>query len=252
MTRVLIAEDEQLASRRLVRMLLQCNPNFEVKATTTGVDDTVKWLVENEADLIFMDIHLADGSAFEIFTRVEVKPPVIFTTAYDEYALRAFRVNSIDYLLKPIDAEELSSALKKYEQLAGGKPDYLELKELIRRAATGKTIYKTRFAIETGQKMRFFNSTDIAWFRADNKIVSLRSNDGFDFPVDYTLEELDMQLDPALFFRLNRKFIARIDAVDQVFLMPKSRLKVVLKPDTEEEIYVSAERSQDMKKWLGK
>lgn len=252
MTRVLIVEDEQLAARRLERMLLQCEMEIEMAGSTTGVEETVKWLASNRVDLIFMDIHLSDGSAFEIFSRVEVTAPVIFTTAYDEYALRAFRVNSIDYLLKPIDVDELSAALRKFEQLTGGKPDYLELKELIRRAATGKTVYKTRFAIEAGQKMRFFNATDVAWFKAVNKLVFLHSNDGFEFPVDYTLDELDMQLDPALFFRLNRTFIAHIDAIDQVLLMPKSRLKIILKPDVGEDIFVSADRSQEMKKWLGK
>lgn len=251
--RVIIIEDEDLAAWGLISKLQRIEPGTEVLATLDTVKSAVQWFRENPApELAFFDIQLADGLSFEIFEQVKVPCPVIFTTAYDAYALRAFKVNSVDYLLKPVDQDDLARALSKLRQLRGpAAMDAGAIQQMIQMLRPRQ--YKTRFMVKVGDHLSAIAAEEIDFFFGENKIVWLRHQNGRKYPVDYTLEQLEDMLDPQHFFRLNRQYIATIGVIKDVVSYSNSRLKVTLRePMTPEDILVSREKVEAFKMWLGK
>ncbi|KAB2915398.1 MAG: response regulator transcription factor [Bacteroidetes bacterium] len=249
--KIVVIEDEAPAARRLMGLIQEHRPLAEIVAHFDSVETAVDWLQNNPPpDLAFMDIQLADGLSFDIFEAVPVKCPVIFTTAYDEYAIKAFKVNSIDYLLKPIDKGELATAFAKYDTLAqkpqNGTIDVGELIKVFR-----PDTYKSRFLVKQGQRLIPVGVEDIAYFYAEDKLVFMLTNMGNKYIVDYTIEQLEGKLNPEKFFRANRKVITSLEAVKDVHISFNGKLKVYLKPDLSEELFVSRERAPEFKNWLG-
>lgn len=250
---VLVIEDELYSARRLEKMLKELAPELHILALLESVAQSVRWLKEHPApDLIFMDIQLSDGSSFEIFSKTNVASPVIFVTAYDEYALQAFKVNSIDYLLKPIDKGELERSLEKFNRLnqQTSPPRNTDVTQIIKSLREAKPNYKTRFLVKTGQTFITIFTQDIAYFFADHKLVYLVTREGKKHLVDQTLEELEDQLDPKNFFRLNRQFVASVNAIAKLHNYFNHKLKVELIPPTDIEILISREKAPEFKTWL--
>lgn len=253
--KILIIEDETLAAERLKDLIYKYDATIELLETLDSVEETVDWLNANDSpDLLFLDIQLADGLSFDIFDAVEVTTPVIFTTAFDEYALRAFKVNSIDYLLKPIDYEELIVAIDKYkkqfQRTATPLPNWSILQETLKAIQTKKN-YKTRFAVKTGHRLRSIPIAEVAYFYSEDKISWLKTMGGKKYAVDYTLDQLTELLNPNNFFRLNRKYITAIEAIKEVVSYSNSRLKVQLSDTPKNElILISREKVNNFKKWL--
>lgn len=250
--KVLIIEDENAAARRLEKLLTELDPAILVLEKLDTVEMAVTWLQSNpQPDLIFLDIHLADGSSFDIFEHVSITCPVIFTTAYDEYALQAFKVNAVDYLLKPIKNSELAAALEKYKQVFGAakNADYSSLLDSLRRQEGSNHL--RRMLIRFGSAIKLVDMADAAYFYTKDKITFLvvRST-GKRFPVDYPLDKLAIMLDPGTFFRINRQFIVNVAAIKEMHPYSKSRVKVDLDPPIDLETIVSTERSAEFKKWL--
>ncbi|RLD81572.1 MAG: DNA-binding response regulator [Bacteroidetes bacterium] len=252
---ILIIEDEQPAVEKLELLLNKYDPEIQIAGKITNVHDSINWLAENEdsIDLIFLDIQLTDGLSFDIFKNLEVKTPVIFTTAYDEYALEAFKVNSIDYLLKPIDYVELVSALKKFEtfprQLTTSNKEFdiSTLAEIMKQA---KKEYKNRFMVKMGEHIHSITTQEIACFYSEGRIVLLLSNEKRKFFVDFNMAELENMLDPKIFNRVNRSIIVNINAINDVIVYSKNRLKIILKQDFDKEIIVSREKIRSFKEWF--
>jgi DNA-binding LytR/AlgR family response regulator len=246
--KVLLIEDEEPAAQKLSRQLKSIEPDIVVIDVLVSIEESVRWLKAHPApDLIFMDIQLSDGSSFEIFKEVKVEAPVIFTTAYDQYAVQAFKVNSIDYLLKPITKEDLVQSLNKFKNSnLQAVPDYSHLL----RALSKEKEYQKRLLIKYGATIKTLNVDDAAYFYTEDKVVYVSTRDKNQFPVDYNLEQLQQLLSPEKFFRINRQFIINIDAIDKMVAYSKSRVKVKLNPHTEKDTIVSTERSADFKKWL--
>ena len=250
---VLILEDEILSAQRAKSLLLEHDHTISVVETIDSVEDACIWLGKNpEPDLMLVDIHLSDGSSFDLFKKVSIKSPVIFTTAYDQYAIQAFKMNSIDYLLKPLDKAELGFALSKFKELTQERKSLLttDIQRIVQSFQGSNKKFKNRFLVKFGDHIQFKNTDEIAFFFADDKITYLVSNDGRRFIVDYKLEQLEDMIDPNFFFRLNRKFIVRIDAVQKIKTLINSRLQVFLKPGFEQEVYVSKEKMSEFKAWL--
>lgn len=247
--RIVIFEDEKLASERLIQVLKTIKPEAEVLTSVKSVEAAVLWLQNNEQpDLIISDIQLLDGVSFEIFDQIKVDCPVIFTTAYDEYAIKAFEVNSIDYLLKPIQKEKLEKALEKYEaqNQASAGLDLSKIQEILQ----GEPEYKSRFLVKFGQRIKAVSVEKIAYFYSRDKLSYLVTFDGQKLPVDQTLEELDGLLNPKNYFRVNRKFIIHFDSVSDIHPYFKGRVKLDLEPAIDEDIVVSSEKTPVFKKWL--
>lgn len=248
---VIIIEDEKPAARRLGRLLGELD--VEVSTMLHSVEESIAWFQENEhPDLIFLDIQLSDGLSFEIFDIVDVKSAIIFTTAYDEYALQAFKLNSIDYLLKPIDDEELESAVKKYRSL---KPeskklslDFEDIKKLLVNPLERE--YKKRFTVRVGQHLKIINADDVECFYSENKGTYAATSDGRNYLLDTTLENLEEELKPDIFFRVSRKFYVNINFIKDIISYTNSRLQIKLHSFSEQEIIVSRERVKDFKLWL--
>lgn len=248
--RVIIIEDEKIASDYLEKMLLEYDSHIVITQKLESVEASVQYLTKYSADLIFVDIHLADDMSFRIFEQLETDIPLIFTTAYDQYAIKAFKLNSIDYLLKPIDKKELYIALEKYKSIRNLKsPD---VQKLLQFFNSQKTIYQDRFLVSNGQKLRSVQSEDIAYFFAEQKAVFLAHKDGKQYIVDQSLDKLEPQLDPVKFFRINRQFIVSYSSIKNMVAYSKSRVKLELMPPTEKETIVSVERSGHFKEWLNK
>ncbi len=251
--KVVIIEDEAFASLRLKKMIQDYNPEIKILAELESVYESVKWFRSNpEPDLIFLDIHLEDDLSFAIFEQVDISSPVIFTTAFDEYAIKAFKMKSIDYLLKPIVHEELAAALKKYEQFSGLHNNSLDLQSLYNLISTNDKKYRERFSITIGTKIKMVEVSDIAYFFVLDKGVYLRSAQGNTYNIDFTLEKLEEMLNPASFFRINRKYLINITSIDNMVAYSRSRVKLELKPkaDNELDTIVSIDRSGEFKKWL--
>ncbi|GAB4497494.1 MAG: LytTR family DNA-binding domain-containing protein [Saprospiraceae bacterium] len=249
--KILLIEDENAAARRLEKLLNEVAPDAVVLQRLDSVEASVLWLQSNPApDLILLDIHLADGSSFEIFDHVTVTCPIIFTTAYDEFALQAFKVNTVDYLLKPIKTNELAAALDKYKKVfKAAAPDYSALLETLRKQ--GEPGYLHRMLIRFGNSIKLVDMADAAYFYTKDKITFLVTRStGKRFPVDYPLDKLEGMLDPAVFFRINRQFVINVAAIKEMHPYSKSRVKVELEPPTELETIVSTERSAEFKRWL--
>ena len=246
--RIVIIEDEQLAAERLVMLLKQYDPAIEIVKHLYSVEESIQWLNTNaHPDLLFLDIQLADGFCFDIFKQVDYKKPIIFTTAYNEYALDAFQLCSIDYLLKPITAEALAKAMQKFAQLQSNfaAGNYDQLSNLFDSA-----LFKSRFLAKAGQRMFFVETSEVQYFQADDKIVYLVDKEGNKLMVDYTLERLEALLNPKEFFRLNRQYIARYSSIAQIKPYVNSRLKLLLRNGSKtEEVVLSRERVHEFKTW---
>jgi DNA-binding LytR/AlgR family response regulator len=247
--KVAIIEDESLAAGWLQKQIEVISPDMQVVALLDSVETAVNWLSTHTADLIFCDIHLADGISFSIFERVPTNTPVIFTTAYDHYAIRAFQVNSVDYLLKPIDTEALRSAIEKFQAIhTRSNPDWQQLIKGMMPQAN----YQERFLVSTGQKLKSLTVQDIAFFYADNKLNFVTDHTGRHYILDQSLDKLEQVLDPRLFFRINRQFIVSFTAIREMHHYSKSRVKLTLAPPVEHDTIVSAERSAAFKAWLNR
>lgn len=245
----LIVEDEKAAADRLTGLIKKCDPSIDITEIVQSVKNAVKWLNTNQVpDLIFMDIQLADGLSFEIFEQTIVKTPVIFTTAYDEYALKAFKVNSIDYLLKPIDEGELKNAIDKFKENNSPKEIPAQVFDSIMLSLTKK--YKNKFVLKVGEHIKVFTTEDIQCFYSIEKNTFLQNNSGRDYAISYSLDQLEDLLDPARFFRINRKFIVSSSKISVIVSYSNSRLLVKLNSNFSDELIVSREKVQDFKKWL--
>jgi len=249
--KALVIEDEILASKHLLQVLDEVG-DISVIEVLESITETIEWFRKNpQPDIVFMDIHLADGSAFEIFRNTEITCPVIFTTAYDEYALKAFKVNSIDYLLKPIEPAEVQNALKKLREISGSESLKTAMNNLIDSYGRSSK-YKKHFLIPSkGDKLIPVQTSDLACFCIDTGIVKAFSTDGRSYNFDYTLDELSELLDPRLFFRANRQYIISKTAIRDIDLWFNSRLSVNLKIAVPEKILISKARISEFKKWFG-
>jgi len=245
----LIIEDEKVAAERLVGLIKKYDPFIDISEIVQSVKNAVQWLNTHQTpDLIFMDIQLADGLSFEIYEQTIVKTPVIFTTAYDEYALKAFKVNSIDYLLKPVDLNELKNAIDKYKENNSPKEIPTQVFDSIMHSLTKK--YKDKFVINVGEHIKVFTTEDIQCFYSMEKYTFLQNNSGRDYAINYSLDQLEDLLDPAQYFRINRKFIVSFSAISDIISYSNSRLKVKLNSNESNDLLVSREKVQDFKKWL--
>ncbi|MCC5929628.1 MAG: response regulator transcription factor [Cyclobacteriaceae bacterium] len=248
--KALIIEDESLAADRLELLLSEINPNIKIVAKLDSIKKSVQWLLENQADVIFLDIQLSDGLSFSIFEQVAVSTPVIFTTAYDLYAIKAFQLNSIAYLLKPIRKNELEESLIKLQKL---KTAFNIDFETLMAQIQGRTPeYKKRILIQIGEKIKKIEITDVAYFYVFEKGCYLRTFQGNNYLIDYTLEKLETLVDPSCFFRINRKFLVNMSSISNMIAYSRSRIKLDLtpKPTSEFETIVSIDRASDFKKWL--
>lgn len=248
---VLIIEDEKPSARRLQRMLAEIN--IEALAMLHSVEESVNWFKTNEhPDLILLDIQLSDGLSFEIFEQVAVKSAIIFTTAYDEYALKAFKLNSIDYLLKPIDDEELENAIGKFKMNKQSSSNVQLNIEQIQKLLINPIDrnYKERFTVKIGQHLKMIPIEDIECFYSENKGTYIFTSDNREYLIDSTLEQLDTMLNPTKFFRVSRKFFVNIDQIKGIISYTNSRLKIILHHFSEHEIIVSREKVKDFKNWL--
>jgi DNA-binding LytR/AlgR family response regulator len=248
---VIIIEDEKPSARRLQRMLSALN--LETQIMLHSVEESIVWFQNNEhPDLIFLDIQLSDGLSFEIFEVIDIKSAVIFTTAYDEYALQAFKLNSIDYLLKPIDEVELSKAVKKYEYRLPQKQavtlDFNDIKKLLVNPIDRE--YKKRFSVKVGQHLKLINIEEIECFYSLNKGTYLYTSEGRNYLLDTTLELLEQELEPQTFFRISRKYFVNINAIKDMVSYTNSRLQIKLNTYNEDEVIVARERVKDFKEWL--
>ncbi|SDK64793.1 DNA-binding response regulator, LytR/AlgR family [Catalinimonas alkaloidigena] len=252
--KLLIVEDEAPAARRLQTLLSEVASSAEVVEVLDSVEGTVAWLKHPQhppVDLLLFDIQLADGLSFEIFEQVPVPYPVIFTTAFDEYALRAFQVHSVDYLLKPVSAEALARSLEKFRQHYAAAPSF-DVKALLQTLQTGagQTTYKNRFLVKLGERLLSVSQEEIAYFTSEEKVVVLYTNTGRKYAIDYTLDDLEKFLDPNLFFRLNRQFMARVNALESIHTYFNGKLKVYLTPATDREVMVSRDKAPLFREWL--
>ncbi len=250
--KAVIIEDEKLAAERLEGLIKEVDPSWEIIARLPSVEQSIRWLKNNKPDLIFLDIQLEDGLSFSIFDKVKIDTPIIFTTAYDQYAIKAFKLNSIDYLLKPIKKSELSESLQKYINLKS--PFLSDFKEIFESIQKKEISYKKRFLIQYGQKIKSVNADEIAYFYAMEKNVFLVTFEKNTYPIDYTLDKLIQIIDPEKYFRINRKLLVNIDSIKNMIPYSRSRIKLVLEPAEAKEIeaLVSVERSSDFKKWMDK
>lgn len=252
--KVIIIEDEVPAAEKLERYLQKYDPTIEVQARLNSVKDAVRWLQENQdsTDLLFLDIQLIDGLSFQIFQEVQIRKPVIFITAFNEFALDAFKVNSIDYLLKPITFTDLSASLKKLEslreQLRWSDQKTAQLQDVFASPKTKD--YKTRFMVKLGDHIRSITADQIALFYAEGRDVYLVTTQSRKFIVDYTLETLEDLLDPSVFYRVNRSFILNIHSIKDVMMYSNSRLKITPTQEFDKEIIVSREKVNDFKEWF--
>lgn len=244
---VVIIEDEQPAYKRLVKLLNEVQPDINILAQLETVADAKQWLQDNDTpDVIFMDIHLADGSAFDLLAEVEIKAPVIFTTAYDQYAIEAFKTASVGYLLKPIKPEALKEAIGRideYKKIFQEKDDVL-------KALVKKEGYKKRFLIRFGEHIKTVLTEEIAYCYSESKATFLKTFDGRTYPLDYNLDAMEQLLDPERFFRLNRQYIVCLQAISEMKTYSKARIIVTLNPEAKEQPVVSSEKSAVFKQWL--
>jgi DNA-binding LytR/AlgR family response regulator len=250
MARILIIEDEETAAKRLLKMVKDLLPDVEVMNDISSIAAAMEWFENNHhPDLVLMDIHLADGSSFEIFKRIKVDCPVIFTTAFDQYALEAFKVNSIDYLLKPIKKEELQRALDKFQKLHFKSAAPIDIEKLL-ASIQQKAEYKERFIIRYGEHMKTIQTSEIAYIYTENRISFAVLKEGKRYALDFNLDQLEQMLNPKQFFRINRQFIIGYNSITEMLTYSKSRVLVKLNPPAKEDTIVSTERSSAFKAWL--
>ncbi|MCB0630882.1 MAG: response regulator transcription factor [Lewinella sp.] len=245
--KVWIVEDEPAAARRLNKLLQETEPGIQILAQLDSIESIVDYLETHTLpDLIFMDIHLADGPCFELFRHVDIRKPIIFTTAYDQYAIEAFKVNAIDYLLKPIKVEFLRRALDKYREFTpSGTIDYRSLAKALQQDQATH-----RFLVRIGQRIRLVDVQDAAYFFTENKVTFVVTWDGSRLPLDVTMEKLEEILDERHFFRINRQYLIHFRSIKEMYAYSKSRVKLDLSPASPADIIVSTERSPHFKRWL--
>lgn len=249
---VIIIEDEKLAANKLEKYLLEINSEIIVLAKIESIKEAVHWLKHNTADLIFLDIQLSDGVSFSIFEQVSVRTPIVFTTAYDKFAIEAFQLNSISYLLKPIRKSDLIDSLKKYKELKSVFG--IDFEAVISALQAPKANSRKRFLIQIGENFRRVEIEQIAYFYAYEKAVYLKTYDGKSYPVDMTLDSLEKDVDSAQFFRINRKFLININAIEKMYTWSRCRIKLTIKPQPEDdsETIVSIDRASEFKRWMNK
>lgn len=252
---VLIVEDETPAAEKLKSHLNYYDADIEVVAVKQTVKEATDWLRGNTVvlDLIFMDIQLPDGTSFDIFSKIKVDTPVIFTTAYDQYAIQAFKVNSIDYLLKPYDYDAFYAGMEKFKSFRENivrRKERVQYEELSKIVSDLKKSYKTRFLIKVGTHIKSLTTDKISLFYAEGRNVSVVTRQGREYWVDFKLEELEELLDPSMFFRINRSNIVSIDAISDVVVYSSSRLKVLLDTETGHELIVSRDKVPEFKYWF--
>lgn len=254
--KTIIIEDEKPAARLLQRKLEKLNVQVEVMLHS--VQEAIEWFSDNDhPDLIFLDIQLSDGLSFEIFEKVEIKSAVIFTTAYDEYALRAFKLNSIDYLLKPIDEKELSVSISKFktyflkskEEIFTSQIDFEKIKKMFQSSFDQNS--KKRFTVKIGHHLKVISTDEIECFFSENKGTYIHTFDNRNYLIDSTLEVLEQELEAKDFYRISRKYIISIKAIKEIVVFSNSRLRVILPTFKEEEVIVSREKVSDFKNWIG-
>lgn len=244
--KVVIIEDELASSRRLERMLSAFN--YEIVTSLVSVKSAIEWFKNNEhPDVLFLDIHLSDGLCFEIFKQVKIKSPIVFTTAYSEYSIKAFDYNSVSYLLKPINKEELEKAIQKANTFYTNEKELIELKEVIENENI--QVYKTEFAVRIGKKIKIIKTETIICFYSEDNATYLRS-DNCNYIINDALSSLETKLNTKQFYKVNRKFIINREAIDNVISYTNSRFKIELKNYNKSEIIVSRERAKDFKNWL--
>lgn len=246
--KVVIVEDEVLSQEHLERLILRITPDVEIVAKLDSVKGCKTFFAQlPRIDLIFMDIHLADGNAMDFLREFPLSTPIIFTTAFDQYALNAFKVNAVDYLLKPIDKNELEAAIEKHQRLSSN--EHHDLLENIRLLTKGNT-YKNRFMVKLGDALSSVKTDEIHHFTSEDGMVLLVTTLGKRYPLDYNLDQLEQLIDPAQFFRINRKVIVRLDAIQKVGSYFNSRLKIHAQHLSEEDAIVSRERVGNFKEWF--
>lgn len=245
-----IVEDEEFASKRLAQLVNDLAPEIDIVANINSVENGMQWFGKNKLpDLVFLDIQLNDGYGFDILDGLEDHPPVIFTTAYNEFAIRGFKYNGVDYLLKPIVKSDLKLALEKFKKNVtrngrGATENFEHLKQLFHKE------YKHRFMVKVGNQFRSFNVEDIAFFKSQEGMICLFTHAGQSYPIEYTIDQLENILNPIHFFRINRKFMVSVKAVVEIHSYFNSRLLLKLLPKEEEQVIVSRERTTNFKKWL--
>ena len=247
----IIAEDEKPTAERLKKMISDISSELNYLSTFDSVSSSVKWLKANQhPDLAFFDIQLADGLSFEIFEQVNIEFPVIFTTAFNEYAIKAFKVNSIDYLLKPIDEVELQKAIQKFQKGFAPKPQALNSDVIAKALSMLTNTFKTRFVVKVGEHIRMIPVEEIAFFFSSDKYTFIRTTSGRDYGIDFSLEQIVTMVNPSLFFRVSRKHIVALSAINDIIAYSGSRLKVKLSVQSDEDILVSREKVAEFKEWL--
>lgn len=254
---VVVIEDEELTAQRLVSQIEKYDTSINVLARISSVADAVSWFRAHPAsvDVIFMDIHLEDGDSFQIISQLDLKTPIIFTTAFDGYMINAFKVNSIDYLLKPVNYDELTAALDKFKSLrSSNEPTrgHFDMEALIKQLSQQSQKFKDRFMVTVGTKIRSIQTDSIAYFYLEEKTVLLVTNDGTTLPIDYSLDKLMQVVDPGKFFRVSRQFIVSLNSIHIVHAVSAGKLRLDLVPKTKQEVAVSGDRISDFKEWLGK
>ena len=249
MIRAVIIEDEKPASDYLASVLQRIAQDVQVVKTIDNVKTAVQWLAENPVDLIFLDIHLGDDIGFSIFEKLKISVPVIFTTAYNQYAIRAFKLNSVDYLLKPILEEDLQQALEKYRSQKSNPG--IDIQALL-EAMNKKPDYQERFMVVSGQKIKSILIGEVAYFLSEGRYVKLVTKTNEKYLLDQSLESVSHKVDPNVFFRVNRQVIVGFDAIQQMIVWSKSRIKLELKPAAESDVIVSIDNSGDFKRWLNR
>jgi two-component system, LytTR family, response regulator LytT len=250
--KILIIEDEQPAAKQLTKMLQKADPSITIIETIDSVEAAVKWLnTFPSPDAIFMDIQIADGLSFAIFNHTDITCPVVFTTAFDQYAIKAFRVNALDYLLKPIDEDELNDVIHKLKQQKGTPQYNVDFLQNLTAKFTKTSDFKTRFLIKQGTTLNFVETTDIAYFFSEDGLTQFYSIHNKKHLIEQTLDDLENQLNPSDYFRINRKIIVSIKSIKKISPHFNSRLKLELTPQYIDDIFVARERVSDFKTWLG-
>lgn len=252
MINTLIIEDEQPAALRLEKLLTSIDRNIKILKILDTVESAVTWFEVNpQPDLIMLDIQLGDGLSFEIFRKVKVDSYVIFTTAYDEYAIKAFEINSIDYLLKPVDEGRLENSLKKYKKFKSSiQTD--NINKLLETIESRNERFKKRFVVSIANKIKIVETNDVAYFYSKDKNTFLCTPDNRHYPLDFSLDHIEEMLNPELFFRVNRQFIVQLKSISKIDILSKSRIKLQTTPSSPEEIMVSSARTSEFRQWLDK
>jgi DNA-binding LytR/AlgR family response regulator len=250
MIRTLIIEDEEPAALRLEKLLKEIDPDIEILSVIDTIDSAVKWIENNpKPDLIMLDIQLGDGLSFEIFRKTKVDSYIIFTTAYDEYAIKAFELNSIDYLLKPIDETRLSQSLRKFKKFRSPEHQF-DVLNLIETIEKRKNIFKKRFVVTIAGKIKIIEAGEVAYFYSKEKNTFLCTADNHHFPLEFSLDHLEQMVDPEQYFRVSRQYLVNYRNITKIDILSKSRIRIETMPKTVEEILVSSSRTPEFRSWL--